>query len=244
MVSRRRRAPAGQGRAGAFYHLCGASTSLHYSLPLTAFEITTRPWMGGCKGCAISGCRGEAQATAMQRPNACGTAAGMTSVALLLACSAHPIRYFDCAHGGCQKRTFLRVCFALNLAATPAARTAPTKCRSSVRGQAFGASPVARLPYCAAACRRHGAGMAEWREEARFETLNRAGQASCVWGSKLLLFGGRTASTFFTDCWAYDCTAARTWELLSDKTPAWFAPRRSAAPVAAAGCCCMCQCRL
>ncbi|KAI7841997.1 hypothetical protein COHA_004340 [Chlorella ohadii] len=66
--------------------------------------------------------------------------------------------------------------------------------------------------------------MAEWRDEASFETLNRAGQASCVWGTKLLLFGGRTSSSFFTDCWAY-CTVARKWELLSDRTPAWFAAR-------------------
>lgn len=61
------------------------------------------------------------------------------------------IRYLDCAHGGCQKRTFLRVCFALNLAATPAAPAAPTRCRSSVRAQPFGASPVARC----SCCRRH-----------------------------------------------------------------------------------------
>lgn len=74
--------------------------------------------------------------------------------------------------------------------------------------------------------------MAEWRTEASFETLNRAGQASCVWGTKLLLFGGRTSSSFFTDCWAY-CTTARKWELLSDRTPAWFAPRRSAAAATA-----------
>lgn len=71
--------------------------------------------------------------------------------------------------------------------------------------------------------------MAEWREEAIFETLNRAGQASCVWGTQLLVFGGRTTSTFFTDAWAFD-TVAGTWELLAERTPPWFAARRCAAP--------------
>lgn len=42
-----------------------------------------------------------------------------------------------------------------------------------------------------------GGSSAKWREEAAFQALSRAGHASCAWGSKLLVCGGRVVSDVF-----------------------------------------------